>query len=204
LKKLAFQFSLVSLIVLVGCTKKLLPLPPEISKSIVMLNLSSIEDQYFIDMATDAESKMASLVSKTLLIIYPLGEFVSNRPPSGFEGNTNFRGATLKVVLTESQIKKIHENISNFSAKASCLNYQDKRSYINGTDWWLRNGGASQSQFPICYDIRIIMISIDPDREKPREKDNSEYYSLSYVFYHEAYHSFQHDLTNNCRGPNDL
>ena len=61
-------------------------LPPEISQSFVMLNLSSIEDQYFIDMATDAESKMASLKAKTLLIIYPLGEFVSNRPPQWIRG----------------------------------------------------------------------------------------------------------------------
>ena len=174
-------------------------LPPEISQSFVMLNLSSIEDQYFIDMATDAESKMASLKAKTLLIIYPLGEFVSNRPPIGFKGNTNFRGATHKVVLTESEINNINENVSNFLAKASCTDYQYKRRYINETDWWLRNGGASQSQSPICNDIRIIMISIDPDRKKPRERDN-----LSYVFYHEVYHSFQHDLTYNCRGPNDL
>ena len=101
-------------------------LPPEISQSFVMLNLSSIEDQYFIDMATDAESKMASLKAKTLLIIYPLGEFVSNRPPIGFKGNTNFRGATHKVVLTESEINNINENVSNFLAKASCTDYQKK------------------------------------------------------------------------------
>ena len=154
-------------------------LPPEISQSFVMLNLSSIEDQYFIDMATDAESKMTSLNAKTLLIIYPLGEFVSNRPPIGFKGNTNFRGATHKVVLTESEINKINENVSNFLAKASCTDSLDKRRLIIGIDWWLRNGGASQAQSPICKDIRIIMISIDPDREKPRERGN-----LSYVSYH--------------------
>ena len=34
---------------------------------------------------------------------------------------------------------------------------------------------------------------------KNRERDN-----LSYVFYHEAYHSFQHDLTYNFRGPYDI
>ena len=149
-----------------------------------MLNLSSIEDQYFIDKTTDAESKMTSLNSKTLLIIYPLGRLISGREPRGLEGNTIFRGASHKVVLTESEINKINENVSNFLDKASCIDSQDKRRHINGIDWWLRNGGASQVQSPICNDIRIIMISIDPDREKPRERDN-----LSYVFNHEAYHS---------------
>ena len=149
-----------------------------------MLNLSSIEDQYFIDKTTDAESKMTSLNSKTLLIIFPLGRLISGRAPSGFEGNTDFRGATHKVVLNESQIKNINENVSNFLAKVSCKSLQHKRWLINDIDWWLRNGGASQVQSPICNDIRIIMISIDPDREKPRERDN-----LSYVFNHEAYHS---------------
>ena len=128
-----------------------------------------------------------------------MGELISGRVPSGFVGNTDFRGATHKVVLNESQIKTINENVSNFLAKASCTDSLDKRRLIIGIDWWLRNGGASQAQSPICKDIRIIMISIDPDREKPRERGN-----LSYVFYHEAYHSFQQDLANDCRGPNDL
>ena len=70
-----------------------------------MLNLSCIADQYFFDIVTDAESRMASLKAKTLLIIYPLGELISNRTPIG-EGNTYFRGETHKVVLNESQIKK--------------------------------------------------------------------------------------------------
>ena len=135
-----------------------------------MLNLSSIEDQYFIDKTTDAESKMTSLNSKTLLIIFPLGRLISGREPRGLEGNTMFRGASHKVVLTESEINKINENVSNFLDKASCIDSQDKRRHINGIDWWLRNGGASQVQSPICNDIRIIMISIDPDREKPRER----------------------------------
>ena len=114
MNKLSLHFFLVTLLFIVGCPKKPIALPPEISKSFVMLNLSSIEDQYFIDMATNAESKMAFLKAKTLIIIYPLGEFVSNRPPNGFEGNTNFRGATHKVVLTESEINNINENVSNF------------------------------------------------------------------------------------------
>ena len=81
MKKLSLHFFLVTLLFIVGCPKKPIALPPEISKSFVMLNLSSIEDQYFIDMATNAESKMAFLKAKTLIIIYPLGEFVSNRAP---------------------------------------------------------------------------------------------------------------------------
>ena len=63
-----------------------------------MLNLSCIADQYFIDIVTDAESRMASLKAKTLLIIYPLGEVISYSTPIG-EGNTYFRGETHKVVL---------------------------------------------------------------------------------------------------------
>ena len=76
-----------------------------------MLNLSCISDQYFIDMATDAESKMVSLKAKTLLIIYPLGERVSHSTPSGFEDNTYFLVENHKVVLNESQIKGINENV---------------------------------------------------------------------------------------------
>ena len=151
-----------------------------------MLNLSSIEDQYFIDMATNAESKMAFLKAKTLIIIYPLGEFVSNRPPSGFEGNTNFRGATHKVVLTESEINNINENVSNFLAKTSCLESERKTWHINGIDWWLRNGGNGSVHITICPDIRIIMNPIDPIGVKLQEREE-----LSLTIYHEAYHSFQ-------------
>lgn len=164
-------------------------------KSIEIFNASSLQNDYFINMAKYAEEQMASLAANTIVIVYPIGRFLTGENPKN--NSTSFRGASHEVVLTETQVNKINLRVSNFLQKASCLSAKDKKRISMDIDWWLRNGGASQLQDPICKKNRLVMISIDPDRKRDKR-------DLSRVFFHELYHSFQHDLNDNCRGPNDL
>jgi|TARA_B110000259_G_scaffold8204_1_gene8954 hypothetical protein len=164
-------------------------------KRVKIVNLSTLPDEFFVSMANYTEKKMASPNARTIAIIYPIGELLTHENP---ENNwTWYRGATHKVVLTKAQTQKILSEVSKFLFRANCLSNKDRQHYYAEVKWWLLNGGASQSHQAYCKANRLILVSIDPDRKR-----NSR--ELKRVFFHELYHSFQKDLRNNCRGPNDL
>jgi hypothetical protein len=165
-------------------------------KRVTIVNLSTLPDEFFVSMADYTEKKIASPTDGTTAIIYPIGEFLTEENPKK-NYRTMYRGATHKVVLTKAQIQKILSELSKFLSRANCLSNKTRQHYSAEVKWWLLNGGASQVAVQVCKTSRLILVSIDPDRKR-----NSR--ELKRVFFHELYHSFQKDLTSNCRGPNDL
>ena len=168
----------------------------QISKNFEMINLSSIEDQYFIDRAIYAESKMASLTAKTLVLIYPLGDFLSfdALDEMDFLGSVH---VTHKIVLDDKQIEKTLVTMKNFLSNKICIDSRKKKYLLKNVGWVLKNGFASGLQIPFCKNVRFVMMSVSPKLRKNKKE-------LQRIFFHEVYHSFQQDLTNNCRSPNDL
>ena len=75
-------------------------------KSIEIFNVSSLQNDYFINMAKYAEEQMASLAANTIVIVYPIGRFLTGENPKN--NSTSFRGASHEVVLTETQVNKIN------------------------------------------------------------------------------------------------
>ena len=107
----------------------------QISKNFEMINLSSIEDQYFIDRAIYAESKMASLTAKTLVLIYPLGDFLSfdALDEMDFLGSVH---VTHKIVLDDKQIEKTLVTMKNFLSNKICIDSRKKKYLLKNVGWF--------------------------------------------------------------------
>lgn len=167
----------------------------ELGNLFQIINLSSIKDDFFVDMTKYATSRMKKVDVNTIAIIYPVGKYIHGRNPEG--NKTSFRGATFEVVLKKEEIKKIELSLKKFLKKTLCISPSEKKNVINNISDWIKIGGGSQAQTPVCKKYRIIMISIDEERRLNKK-------ALQRIFFHEAYHAFQQDLTSDCRGPNDL
>jgi hypothetical protein len=182
-------------VVIAGETKKFysqIDINDDSGKLFRIINFSLIKDDFFVDITKYAMSRMKKISTNTIAIIYPVGRLISPNNPKG--NRTSYRGATYEVVLNKEEIKKIKSDIKKF-LRTSCSD--SKSRVVREIGDWLKMGGSSEVQNPVCGKYRIVMISIN-DHRRFNKRD------LQRIFFHEAYHAFQKDLTNSCRGPNDL
>jgi len=162
-----------------------------------IINLTDFEDSYFTDKADYASSKMINTITKNLVLIYPLGDFLSvtQNDEMDFLGSVH---VSHERIIDDSQIKQTLQTVKKFLANKSCIDARGKNDLLNNIEWVLKNGFYSGLQAPLCRDVRFVMMSVSPEQRKDNNKE------LLRVFFHEIYHSLQNDLRNNCSGPNDL
>ena len=162
-----------------------------------IINLTDFEDSYFTDKADYASSKMTNTITKNLVLIYPLGDFLSvtQNDEMDFLGSVH---VSHERIIDDSQIKKTLQTVKKFLANKSCIDARGKNDLLNTIEWVLKNGFYTGLQDPLCRDVRFVMMSVSPEQRKDNNKE------LLRVFFHEIYHSLQNDLRNNCSGPNDL
>jgi len=164
-----------------------------------IINLTELDDNYFIDKANYASSQMTNVITQTLALIYPVGTFIDYKINPNNE--VDFLG-TVKVsheiVLKDWQIEEALDKARKFFASQDCLNNLSYMSMLDDINWVLTNGYASGLQAVMCDDVRFIMMSIDPWEREKKSKN------LIRVFFHEIYHSLQNDLQNTCSNFNDI
>ena len=83
------------------------PLP---KKELFLVNLSSIPDENLIQCYNYALSKTIPTGIETLLIIYPVGDYVGELQIN----DTPFRGAGFEPVLNENEVSTIYEGVLEF------------------------------------------------------------------------------------------
>ena len=169
------------------------------SPNFQIINLTELDDNYFIDKANYASSQMTNVITQTLALIYPVGTFIDYKINPNNE--VDFLG-TVKVsheiVLKDWQIEEALDKARKFFASQDCLNNLSYMSMLDDINWVLANGYASGLQAVMCDDVRFIMMSIDPWEREKKSKN------LIRVFFHEIYHSLQNDLQNTCSNFNDI
>jgi len=169
------------------------------SPNFQIINLTDLDDNYFIDKANYASSQMTNVITQTLALIYPVGTFIDYKINPNNE--VDFLG-TVKVsheiVLKDWQIEEALDEARKFFASQDCLNNLSYMSMLDDINWVLANGYASGLQAVMCDDVRFIMMSIDPWEREKKSKN------LIRVFFHEIYHSLQNNLQNTCSNFNDI
>lgn len=162
-----------------------------------IINLTDFEDSYFIDKANYASSKMINTITKNLVLIYPLGDFLSvkQNDEMDFLGSVH---VSHERIIDYSQIKQTLQKVKKFLANKTCIDSRGKNDLLNNIELVLKNGLYSGLQVSLCRDVRFVMMSVSLEQRKDNNKE------LLRVFFHEIYHSLQNDLRNNCSGPNDL
>ena len=169
------------------------------SPNFQIINLTELDDNYFIDKANYASSQMTNVNTHTLALVYPVGRFIDYKINPNNE--VDFLG-TVKVshvnVLKDWQIEEALDEARKFFASQDCLNNLSYMSMLDDINWVLANGYASGLQAVMCDDVRFIMMSIDPWEREKKSKN------LIRVFFHEIYHSLQNDLQNTCSNFNDI
>ena len=151
------------------------PLPKE---ELILVNLSSIPDENLIQCYNYALSKTIPTETETLLIIYPVGDYVGELQ----NNDTPYRGGGFEPVLNEDEVSIIYEKFLEFYGPECNLELE-----ANWTARYAEIGGGQQSHAAFCPEQsykRSVVISIDPEREKiPIE--------LQFVFFHEIFHALQ-------------
>ena len=169
------------------------------SPNFQIINLTELDDNYFIDKANYAALQMTNVNTHTLALVYPVGRFIDYKINPNNE--VDFLG-TVKVsheiVLKDWQIEEALDKARKFFASQDCLNNLSYMSMLDDINWVLANGYASGLQAAMCDDVRFIMMSIDPWEREKKSKN------LIRVFFHEIYHSLQNDLQNTCSKFNDI
>ena len=151
------------------------PLPKE---ELILVNLSSIPDVNLIQCYNYALSKTIPTEIETLLIIYPVGDYVGELQ----NNDTPYRGAGFEPVLNENEVSTIYERV---------LEFYGPECNVEQQAYWIARyaeiGGGQQVQAALCPELsykRTVIITIDPEREKiPIE--------LQFVFFHEIFHALQ-------------
>ena len=151
------------------------PLP---KKELSLVNLSSIPDVNLIQCYNYALSKTIPTGIETLLIIYPVGDYVGELQ----NNDTPFRGAGFEPVLNENEVSTIYERVLEFFGPECNV---EQQAYEIAR--YAEIGGGQQVQAVLCPQLsykRTVIITIDPEREKiPIE--------LQFVFFHEIFHALQ-------------
>ena len=158
------------------------PLPKE---ELILVNLSSIPDENLIQCYNYALSKTIPTETETLLIIYPVGDYVGELQ----NNDTPYRGGGFEPVLNEDEVSIIYEKFLEFYGPECNLELE-----ANWTARYAEIGGGQQSHAAFCPEQsykRSVVISIDPEREKiPIE--------LQFVFFHEIFHALQTPFPDEC------
>ena len=161
------------------------PDAPQSKKELFLVNLSSIPDENLIQCYNYALSKTIPTETETLLIIYPVGDYVGELQ----NNDTPYRGAGFEPVLNEDEVSIIYEKFLEFYGPECNLELE-----ANWTARYAEIGGGQQSQAAFCPEQsykRSVVISIDPEREKiPIE--------LQFVFFHEIFHALQTPFPDEC------
>ena len=151
------------------------PLP---KKELFLVNLSSIPDENLIQCYNYALSKTIPTGIETLLIIYPVGDYVGELQ----NNDTRYRGAGFEPVLNENEVSTIYERVLEFFGPECNV---EQQAYEIAR--YAEIGGGQQVQTILCPQLsykRTVIITIDPEREKiPIE--------LQFVFFHEIFHALQ-------------
>ena len=151
------------------------------SPNFQIINLTDLDDNYFIDKANYASSQMTNVITQTLALIYPVGTFIDYKINPNNE--VDFLG-TVKVsheiVLKDWQIEEALDEARKFFASQDCLNNLSYMSMLDDINWVLANGYASGLQAVMCDDVRFIMMSIDPWEREKKSKNLIVFALLSY------------------------
>ena len=155
------------------CPDALIP-----KKELFLVNLSSIPDENLIQCYNYALSKTIPTEIETLLIIYPVGEYVGELK----NNDTPYRGAGFEPVLNENEVLTIYERVLEFYGPECNV---EQQAYEIAR--YAEIGGGQQVQAALCPELsykRTVIITIDPERENiPIE--------LQFVFFHEIFHALQ-------------
>ena len=81
-------------------------------KTITILNYSHLDDKYLYEKALNAESMITEITSKTLLFLYPLGNFISNQDEKTVAVVKGWTGNNYQSVISPKQISQIMKDIS--------------------------------------------------------------------------------------------
>ncbi len=86
------------------------------------------------------------LPEKTLVLIYPLGDFLSfdALDEMDFLGSVH---VTHKIVLDDKQIEKTLVTMKNFLSNKICIDSRKKKYILKNVGWVLKNGFSTFSRF---------------------------------------------------------
>ena len=161
------------------------PDAPPPKKELFLVNLSSIPDKDLIQCYNYALSKTIPTETETLLIIYPVGDYVGELQ----NNDTSYRGGGFEPVLKENEISIIYEKFLEFYGPECNLDRE-----ANEIVRYVEIGGGQQSHAALCpkqSHKRSVVISLDPERQKiPIE--------LKFVFFHEIFHALQTPYPDEC------
>ena len=151
------------------------PLP---NKELFLVNLSSIPDVNLIQCYNYALSKTIPTEIETLLIIYPVGDYVGELQ----NNDTPYKGDGFEPILNENEVSNIYERV---------LEFYGPECNVEQEAYWIARyaeiGGGQQVHNLLCPELsykRTVIITIDPVRENiPIE--------LQFVFFHEIFHALQ-------------
>ncbi|MDA8564524.1 hypothetical protein N9M07_01965 [Candidatus Actinomarina sp.] len=154
------------------------PDAPPPKEELFLVNLSSIPDENLIQCYNYALSKTIPTEIETLLIIYPVGDYVGELQ----NNDTPYRGAGFEPVLNENEVSTIYERVLEFYGPECNV---EQQAY--GIARYAEIGGGQQVQAALCPELsnkKTVIITIDPERKKiPIE--------LQFVFFHEIFHALQ-------------
>lgn len=139
-----------------------------------VLNLTSIDDQYFADLLNFSASKIKNIPAdqNTLAVFIP------------------------RHVLTKTQIDNVLKEIDGFQAKTGCFNPQARE----GMRRPIRDGIQTFSVGTFCGNNKLMTMIFEEARKPPNASiTTSRDHILSLIIQHEAYHSFQKNI-GKCNG----
>ena len=162
-------------------------------KTITILNYSHLDDKYLYKKALNAESMITEITSRTLLFLYPLGDFISNQDEKNVPVIKGWAGHNYQSVISPKQISQIMKDISVIN-NTGCQNLYQLTKDLKS---WIEAGRGGTRNHLLCDKYRLIVIGI------PNDKDQV---GIDHGIYHELYHSFQKNLyEKNCKvGSDDL
>ena len=163
-------------------------------KTITILNYSHLDDSYIYEIALNAEAVIPNITSKTLLIVYPIGKYISSDEPKF--NNTRHRGNTYESVVTSDQINQIIRDISSYFDETDCPKLIDTELRLGELVWWMEAGGGNGLNQSVnkCLHYRLATAAIP---NYFNIKNFGEAFYIDNLIYHELYHSFQKNNYSN-------
>ena len=168
-------------------------------KTITILNYSHLDDKYLYKKAFNAEAMIAEITSRTLLVLYPLGNFISNHDEKTVQVVKGWEGKSYQSVISPEQISQIMKDISVIN-KTGC---QNSYQLMKDLKSWIEAGRGGARNYSLCDKWRLITIGIPNFYDLKFTEDQV---MVDHKLYHELYHSFQKNLyEKNCKkGPDDF
>jgi len=168
-------------------------------KTITILNYSHLDDKYLYEKALNAEAMITEITSRTLLFLYPLGNFISKQDEKTVQVVKGWTGDNFQSVISPKQISQIMKDISVIN-KTGCQNLYQLMKDLKS---WIEAGRGGARNYLLCDKYRLIVIGMPNYIDLKYTED--QVWVDSYI-YHELYHSFQKNLyEKNCKvGPDDF